>query len=368
MPEKLNIGIIGSRGIPNRYGGFEAFAHQISVRLAARGHRITVYTTHNHPFRESRYGEVRLIHCYNPEQYLGAAGQLVYDGLCNIHSRSESYDVVLHLGYTSDALWHFLWPRSSRHAVNMDGMEWQRAKYSNSAKKFLQRSEKWAARKADHLIADSPVIESYLTRHYSTPVSFIPYGTEIPAYFDQRIPGVYGLSPGSYELMIARMEPENHIEMAIDAHLKTGIQHPLVIIGNENSYRDKLVAKYKGNPGILLLKAVYEPETTASLRHFSRYYIHGHSAGGTNPSLLEAMACGCRILAHNNAYNKAVTADHAGYFTDANNLAELLSRPTEGNFWAEWGEANVSRIKTIYHPDRIADQYEKLFYDLAGPG
>lgn len=360
MSRTLTIGIIGTRGIPNRYGGFEAFAEELSVRLVRRGHRVVVYVPHDHPWKEDSYRGVGLVRCHDPSAWLGAAGQFVYDLLCNLNARRNSCDLLLHLGYTSDSVWYRLWSPRAAHLCNMDGMEWQRAKYPAAVRTFLKRAEQWAARRSDLLVADSPVIRDYLASQYPTPVRFISYGATVQESFRPETVRGFGVEPGRYDLLVARMEPENNIRMALEARGNLGAEIPLLVFGNATSYGRKLQKEFGGAEGIRFPGSLYDTGKMNALRHFSRYYIHGHSAGGTNPSLLEAMACGCRIVAHDNAYNRAVLGGSAGYYTDAGSLSDLLTYPP-GRIFDEWTRENLAIIRTRHDWERITTEYEEAF-------
>ena len=364
MKDKLKIGIIGTRGIPNRYGGFEAFAGQVSERLAAKGHEITVYCSHNQAYREPKINDVNLVFIYNPEHFSGTAGQFFYDLGCNLHARRQSFDVILHLGYTSDSVWTWLWSRRSKHITNMDGMEWMRSKYPPAVQSFLKKAEQFAANGSSLLIADSTAISDYLVSKYKTPVRFISYGAEIPTFFDPSVLIKCRAEPKRFDLVIARMEPENNIEMAIRAKLDENTPVPLLILSNDTRYGTQLKRNYRSEPLIRFLPADYNPETLNSLRHFARYYIHGHSVGGTNPSLLEAMACGCQIVAHNNLFNKSVLGSNAGFYANAGELATLLKGNSSPGNTLQSRENNLAAIREFHNWDFITNEYESAFYQV----
>src|SRR5437868_1013378 len=132
----LKIAILGTRGIPNNYGGFEQITERLSGGLADKGHELTVYNPHHHPYRENKWKNVRLVHCYDPEAW-PTAGQFIYDLNCIRHARKENYDVILFMGYTSSSIWHGFFPRESLIISNMDGLEWKRAKYNPLVRRFL---------------------------------------------------------------------------------------------------------------------------------------------------------------------------------------------------------------------------------------
>jgi glycosyltransferase involved in cell wall biosynthesis len=365
----MKTGIIGTRGVPNQYGGFEQLAQYLSAGLAEKGHDVTVYNPHNHLFKEKYWNGVHIIHCFNPENKIGSAGQFIYDLNCIRDARKRNFDVLLHLGYTSDSVWHRRWPKKAVNLVNMDGMEWKRNKYGYLARQFLKRAEALAAKHADILIADSPAMQQYLADQYGKQAFYIPYGAEIFEQPDAGQLSLLWLQPRSYYLMIARMEPENNMEMVINGYLKSGAQNfPLVIIGGtSNRYGSYLVKKYSSKH-ILFPGAIYDPVLLNNLRYYSSIYFHGHSAGGTNPSLLEAMACGCRIAAHRNIFNQFVLGDDANYFSSVEDVTTILVSTTEENSIRQKTESNLQKIRTNYHPQSIIDSYEAVMLGDNLPG
>jgi glycosyltransferase involved in cell wall biosynthesis len=362
MRDKLNIGIIGTRGIPNRYGGFEAFAEQISRRLAEKGHQVTVYCSHDQQYREKTMSGVNLVFRYNPETWMGTAGQFIYDLNCNLHSLGMTFNVILHLGYTSDSIWTRLWNRRSLHLTNMDGMEWMRSKYTPMVRSFLKKAEKRAATRSTLLIADSRGIREYLESHYPTPVRYISYGADIPASFTADVTGEFHVEQYQYDLLIARMEPENNIEMAVAAKLQENSTIPLLVFSNDTRYGTCLKKKYEHERLIRFHPANYQRDILNSLRRYSRYYIHGHSVGGTNPSLLEAMACECRILAHDNPFNRGVLENNAGFYQDALQLTDLLNQKWSPGKFHQHTEHNLTSIRNNHNWEFITNEYESAFY------
>lgn len=357
----LHIAILGTRGIPNQYGGYESCAQELGLRLARRGHKVVVYTADHHPLKDEFWNEIKRILVRDPIK-LGTFGQFIYDLRSNLHSRNQQFDIVLHLGYTSDSVWFWLWPKNSIHITNMDGQEWNRAKFSPAVRNFLKQAEKMAVRGSQWLVADSKPIENYLLEKYSKPVRYIAYGADIPLDFESDVPGFFGLQKAKYDLVIARMEPENNIEMMIQAKLYSSGSIPLVIVGNSNNYKQMLVKKYLVKDKIRFLDAIYEKSKINSLRHYCRFYLHGHSVGGTNPSLLEAMACSCPIIAHKNQFNESVLGNDADYFSSSEELAKLL---TEQNILvkSERIVSNLAKIEKHYNWEKITDEYEILFDD-----
>ncbi|HMO18652.1 MAG TPA: DUF1972 domain-containing protein [Oligoflexia bacterium] len=358
----MNIGIIGTRGIPNNYGGFEQFAEFLSVALVKLGHSVTVYNSHNHIFRESTYQGVNIVHCYDPEYFMGTAGQFIFDFNCILDSRKRRFDIILQLGYTSSSIWSFLFPKNSLLITNMDGLEWKRTKYSAPVKKFLRFAESLAARNSDFLVADSPAIKKYLNHKYRIESTYIPYGANIFSNPDESRLEHYKLGKFGYDLLIARMEPENNIEIILDGVSQSHGKRPCIVIGStNNSFGKYLLEKYKNYSKIRFLGSVYDTADLNNLRYFSNIYFHGHSVGGTNPSLLEAMAANTLILAHKNEFNKAVLEDNAYYFENPNEVQDYVVSLVKDDKETGKIQNNLSRIEKFYNWEKIVCEYEGLF-------
>lgn len=357
----LKIGILGTRGIPNRYGGFEQCAEYLALGLVQKGHRVWVYNSHNHEYKQSEWNGVHIIHCNDPEHRLGTAGQFIYDLNCINDARKRNFDVLLQLGYTSNSIWYWRWPKQPKNIVNMDGLEWMRSKYSGKVQKFLKVAEKWAAVHGDVLIADSPGIQQHLKQTYNKDSYFIPYGAEVFEMPDAGVLTAYTVEPYGYDMLIARMEPENNVETIIRGHVKSGVQRPLLVVGKtENDFGTYLVNQYGNQPKVEFLGGIYDTAIINNLRYYSQLYFHGHSVGGTNPSLLEAMGCQALIVAHDNVFNKAVLEAEAFYFTDEDSLAALIPTIADKSTHADKIQGNVKKIRTRFNWARIVDDYEAV--------
>jgi len=357
---KRKIAILGSRGIPNAYGGFEQFAEYLSVGLVERGMEVWVYCSHTHPYQQPEYHGVHLIHCKDPEDRIGAMGQFLYDLHCILDSRKRGFDVILQLGYTSSSVWHRLLPRKARIITNMDGLEWRRSKYSAPVRRFLKFAERLAVRHSDALVADSEAIAEYLMATYNAPSTFIPYGAEIPETPDPQTLHPLGLEPGQYYLLIARMQPDNHIEEAIQGVLTSGTALPLVVVGNMNNGHGRYLTSRYSSPQIIFTNGIYQQELLNALRYHCRLYFHGHSAGGTNPSLLEAMAASAPICAHDNPFNRAVLGEDGIYFMNSSNIATQYLHNQPNTQWKEMINNNLLKIRTKYHWKGVVEAYAKM--------
>jgi glycosyltransferase involved in cell wall biosynthesis len=361
----MNIAIIGTRGIPNHYGGFEQFAEYVSLGLVRRGYRVTVYNSHNHPYQESSWNGVHIIHCNDPEHKIGTAGQFIYDLNCIRDTRKRNFDIILQLGYTSSSIWGRLLPRhKSIVTTNMDGLEWKRTKYSAKVQRFLQYAEKLAVRHSDYLIADSIGIQNYLQEKYQMPSAYIPYGAHLFHSPEVGLIQPYELKPLEYDMLIARLEPENSIETILDGVAQSTTARPFVVIGkHETSFGNYLKDKYRGDARIKFLGGIYDIHVLNNLRHFSNLYFHGHTVGGTNPSLLEAMASQSLICAHDNIFNKAILGDDAFYFQTNDQVTYLLQNELKRKHAAKIIR-NEAKIEELYSWDKITDQYIQHFEEI----
>jgi glycosyltransferase involved in cell wall biosynthesis len=355
----MKLGIIGTRGIPNHYGGFEQFAERLSVDLVKRGHTVTVYNVHHHPYREKTYEGVNIRHGYDATKILGTSGQFIYDLNCIRNARKQQFDVLLFLGYTSSSVWGWLYPQKTVIACNMDGLEWKREKYGSLAKRFLRYAEKLAIRYSQHLIADCMPIKKYLWEKYKKDSTCIAYGADIPGRADDAVYKEYGITPGEYYLIIARMEPENNIKTILEGFRDTRSEKKMVVIGHvENRVGRNLKKSFGTDSRIRFLGMIFNKPVLDAIRAGADTYFHGHSVGGTNPSLLEAMAAKCFIVAHENIFNRAVLHGDAVYFESKDDIRQILENPVGPAEKNQFVVNNLTRINEEYNWERIIDQYE----------
>ena len=357
----MKIAILGTRGIPNYYGGFEQFAEYFAIYLAKENHEVYVYNSHNHPFKENTFKGVNIIHKYDPEYKIGTAGQFIYDLNCILDSRKRNFDIILQLGYTSSSIWYFLLPKKPIIITNMDGLEWKRTKYSKPVQKVLLYAEKLAVKSSDYLISDSLGIKKYLQDKYNKDSTYIAYGAHQFINSDEKILEIYNLKKHQFNMILARLEPENNIETILDGIVLAAQEMPIIVIGNHNTkFGTYLKNKYQNFTAIQFIGAVYNLEHLNNLRHFSNLYFHGHSVGGTNPSLLEAMASNALIIAHNNDFNKAILNDNAFYFFNAEEVKNLTLK-IKKNDNLQLIENNFKAIESEYNWDKINGKYLQLF-------
>lgn len=371
----MKIAFISTRGIPNNYGGFEQFAEYISVGLVQRGHEVTVYSPHYHPYQEKEYKGVRIKHIYSPELWMGGSvGSFFYDYACLKDAlRKEDFDIIYEAGYTSiiPAYIRFNVKDIKRpiFTTNMDGLEYKRTKFSPLVRKFVFWEERMAVKHSHYLIADNMGIKDYYKEKYGKESTFLAYGADIHDDWDEKLLAEFGLQKNGYYLIVARLEPENNLVMAIEGYLQSeeNGRRPLIIVGKTNTPHGKeLVKRYGQEASIRFLGGIYDFKKLDSVRHFSYAYFHGHSVGGTNPSLLEAMASGCFILANDNIFNRAVLKERALYYKDANEVCELLNQldASRQTVRQQFVEGNWTEIRTVYSWEKLVDEHEKYFKRL----
>lgn len=355
------IAILGSRGIPARFGGFETFAEEIAVRLTRRGYRVTVFCEPRPGECPASYQGVWLAYQSTPS--IAGLRSLWFD-LMTLLRASLRHDLVFMLGYHSA---FFYWiPRVLRRPlwVNMDGIEWRRAKWSLAVRRYLQSMEWLAVRFATRLVADADAIAEYLAQRHgvASKIMVIPYGAtwiEQPPPADDLIS--IGVTAGDYYLVVCRFVPENHVAEIIAGFRASLSRRRLILVGdhrNRSRYARQLIDKKGDDPRIQFVGAIYDTRQLRALRYHARAYLHGHSVGGTNPSLLEAMAAGNFVIAHDNAFNREVTDSVAWYFKDPVDLAILINRLEQGGAPA----AALTRFRELlrerYDWEHIADAYD----------
>ncbi len=371
----MKIAFVSTRGIPNNYGGFEQFAEYISVGMAQRGHEVVVYSPKFHPYQESTYKGVRIKHIYSPETWMGSSvGSFFYD-FASLRDalKKEDFDIIYEAGYTR-IIPAYIWFNVKKRkrpifTTNMDGLENKRSKFSPMVRRFLDWEEKMAVKYSHYLIADNMGIHDYYKEKYGKESKFLAYGADIHDDFKAEYLEEFGLKSEEYYILIARLEPENNIVMAIEGYLhsKENGRRPLIVVGKTNTPHGKeLVEKYGNERNVEFVGGIYDFKKLDSVRHFSKAYFHGHSVGGTNPSLLEAMAAGCFIFAHDNIFNRAVLKENAFYYPSADKVTEYLNRIdtiAEGSK-IQYTARNIEVIRNEYSWESLIDKHEKYFYWL----
>jgi len=367
----MKIAIIGTRGIPAKYGGFETFAEECATRLGELGFEMTVVG-------EAPEGDVRLTSSYK-------GVNLIFTGLKKTGHPVKYYyrSIKLALNNKSDiiviagvggAIFYFLkffYPKTL-FITNTDGIEHIRNKWSKLKRLYIKICEDLAVRMSDYLIADSGGIKDYLIKTYGQRVGKkteqIEYGSPILSEGNSNFLTEYDLRQNEYWLVVSRLEPENNVDLIIRGYLKANAVYPLVIVGNlaDTEYVRQLQT-YNSNGRVRFLNGIYDKDKLSALRYFATGYLHGHSVGGTNPSLLEAMGHGNIIVAHDNVFNREVTAEQMFYFSDETTLAGHILRieNLESVAQSSLKKISVDRIKEYYNWERISKSYADFFLKIS---
>lgn len=361
----MKIAILGTRGIPNNYGGPEANAEFMSPIFRRLGHEVTVYSPDEHPYQAKEWHGIRIKHVFNQEKRLRIWGTLLYDFLCLRDALASDYDVILELGYVPVAIFYPLFRRRRIPIVtNMDGLEWKRSKWNAVLQRFALLTERLGAQHSDALIADNEAIQTYLLARYRKQSRFIAYGAKQVDSPSAEHLNRYGLVPQQYFMLIARMEPENSIETILDGYVTSNSPYPFVVVGNPTTrFGQIMVRKYSNAPGVRFVGGIYDYDVLSSLRWQARLYFHGHSVGGTNPSLVEAMASNAFIAAHDNPFNRSVLEDNALYFKTADEVRDILRTDAFPSSAAAIAN-NLRKVDRVYNWERIAQQHLALFEEV----
>ncbi len=363
MDKNKTLRILGTRGVPAQHGGFETFAEHLALYLTRHDWNVTVYCQDEGDggiFTEEWQG-IELIHV--PIKNKGALGTILFDWRTTLHA-ARRQGGILTLGYNTAIFCVLYRLLKLRNIINMDGLEWQREKWSLAARIWLYVNERIGCLAGNHLIADHPEIQKHLaTRVRPGKITMIPYGANHIDSADQALLEPYGLHPREYAIVIARPEPENSILEIVAGFSRRARGKKLVVLGNFDKanpeYRKQVFAAASAE--VLFPGAVYDQPVVQALRYFASLYIHGHQVGGTNPSLVEALGAGMPILAHNNRYNHWVAGNDNHYFANADECAQSLDFLLENAALLEQMRVkNRQRHLDCFTWEHILAQYEQV--------
>lgn len=352
------IALIGTAGVPGRYGGFETLAHHLVEHLG-QDHRLTVYCSSKLYRDKAKRGAWKGAHRIFLPLKANGWQSIVYDVLSILHA-AIFCDVLMVFGVSGAIALPFVRLFSKRKVVvHIDGLEWKRPKWAGWARKFLKWSEKIALRYSDAHVADNPAIQRYTFQQYGKEGWMIPYGGDhafpVKAHAEDHL--TYPFLAHAFVFSVCRIEPENNIGMILQAFSQMP-NRKLILVGNweASAYGRKLRGQYKGFPNLRLLDPIYSPEHLNLLRSNCLAYVHGHSAGGTNPSLVEAMHLGLPVMAFDVVFNRETTSDQAFFFEDAAALVDLLKNLRLNDFHS-CGRKMQALAAEKYTWKRIAEVY-----------
>ncbi|MCL2090026.1 MAG: DUF1972 domain-containing protein [Micrococcales bacterium] len=367
--------MVGTRGVPARYGGFETAVEEVGRRLADAGHRVRVYCRHPSGPTAAARGQRRRA---APERYLGM--ELVHLPALRRRSLETLSHTALSVGHLvrhrTDVAFVFnaanapLLPglRLARIpvATHVDGLEWRRAKWGPAGRRYYRVAEALAVRWSDALIADARGIADYYASEFGAATRQIAYGAPVIDPGHEALAGL-DLTPGGYHLVVARFEPENHVLEAVEGYVASPAVKPLVVVGSApySTAYTQAVTRAADDPRVRLLGGVWDAAVLDQLYANALTYVHGHSVGGTNPSLLRAVGAGAATVAWDVPFNREVLRDDGRYFDDPASLAALLTQAeADTDAVAARGRALVARARD-YDWDDVAAAYQTLAQDLA---
>ena len=354
--------ILGTRGVPAAHGGFETFAEHLAPYLVQRGWRVVVYCQHEGKasMREDRWQGVERVHISVSGS--GPRSTMNFDWRATRHAAGFG-DLCLTLGYNTALFCALLRLRGVPNVINMDGIEWSRAKWGPVAKAWLWLNDWAGCLLGNHLVADHPEIKRHLqTRVPADKITTIAYGADAVAPMDEAPVRTLGLTPGRYMTVVARPEPENSILEMVQGFSRRPRGMTLAVLGNYNPavpYHAQVQAA--AGPEVKFLGAIYDKPVVQALRVHGAAYVHGHQVGGTNPSLVEALGAGNAVIAHDNRFNRWVAGEGAAYFKDSAGFAAVLDLlVADPAVFQQMSDASRLRFEQAFTWPAILSDYESL--------
>jgi glycosyltransferase involved in cell wall biosynthesis len=362
----MRIAIIGSRGIPALYGGFETATEEIGAHLAERGHEVTVYCRYgNGDSKETSYRGMHKV--YVSCVKLKPLETLSHSFMALWHVIFHRYDVLIIMNPANGLLCWMPRLLGIPFALHVDGLDWERSRWPWYGRKFIRFGAWCASKLAPALIADSEAIANFYRQTWKRETAYASYGAEMSPCTDATLLEAYGLQPHNYFLVVARLVPENHTEGILQAYSMIDTELPLVIVGDTN-YESNYIRHLKVSAplGVHFLGGIYNANHLQSILHHSLLYLHGHSVGGTNPILLQAMACSCAIAYFDVNFNAEVMDECGQRFKlDDDSLKECFTDALNGEGWLEDCRLKAqARVAEEYTWERACDAYEQLCTDL----
>lgn len=364
----MRIAILGTRGVPARYGGFETFAEQLSTRLVARGHEVTVYCrAHYISPRQLEYRGVRLkILPTIRHKYFDT---IAHTFLSSLHAVGGRYDAALICNAANAPFAPILRFTGTPVAINVDGLEHKRKKWNWLARRYYLLAEQFSVWLSNEVVTDARVIQDYYATRYKARSTMIAYGADVERTTDQQSIARWGVEPHRYILYVSRLEPENNAALVIEAFKRVRTGHKLLIVGDA-PYAQEYIAHLKSlarkDSRIKFTGFVFGDEYRA-LQQNAYCYIHATEVGGTHPALIEAMGYGNCVLTLATPENREVVGEAAITYDDANDLTLKLQRVVrDGAIVTGYRQRAQARVREHYDWENVVDKYEQLFAQMAG--
>ncbi len=359
---KKTLRILGTRGLPAAHGGFETFAAYLAPYLIDKGWKVIVYCQADGagPISNDIWEGIERVHI--PVSQTGPKGTIVFDWLATSHA-AKSRDLCLTLGYNTAVFCALLRIKGVPNVINMDGIEWSRAKWGPAAKAWLWFNDWAGCCLGNHLVADHPEIKNHLsTRVSANKITTIAYGADALHSAPEEPVRTLGLEPRNYLTVVARPEPENSLLEVVQGFSSQPRGTTLAVLGKylpDNPYH--CAVKAAASQEVKFLGPIYDKTIVQALRFHCTAYVHGHQVGGTNPSLVEALGAGNAVMAHDNRFNRWVAGPGASYFDGAEsfskNLSDLLKTPSA---WGTMQQASRTQFQTNFTWNKILSEYEQL--------
>lgn len=365
----MRIAFIGTRGVPARYGGFETATEEIGRRLADQGHEVVVYC--RNPGQDiTEYAGMRLVNL--PAVRRRAAETLSHTALSVCHAVVRDHpDVAFVFNAANAPFLPVLRAAGIPAAIHVDGLEWQRAKWGPRASSYYRWAEARAALWGDAVIADAQGIADHMMTAHGVSSHVIAYGAPIVAPDEHRLAEL-GVGSRGFHLAVARLEPENHVHLIVAGYVRSGCTKPLLVVGDApyaDGYRATVRAAAGGDQRVRFLGSMWDGGLLDTLYAHCLTYLHGHSVGGTNPSLLRALGAGAPVVAYDVVFNREVASEAGNYFSRAADVAELCQAAEKDPVAAaERGRAGQADVATRYRWSDVTDGYLELARELAKDG
>ena len=364
----MRIAILGTRGIPASYGGFETFAEHLSTRLVARGHEVTVYCrAHYVSPRQLKFHGVRLkVLPTIRHKYFDT---VVHTFLSAIHSVSQRYDAALICNCANAPFSPILRIAGTPVAINVDGLEHKRKKWGRLGRRYYRLAEYLSTLLPSEMVTDAQVIQDYYRARHNASSTMIAYGSEVERRPNRELVRKWRVEPNRYVLYVSRLEPENNAHLVIEAFKKVRTAYRLLIVGDApyaEQYINSLKASARGDKRIIFTGFVFGQDYRA-LQQNAYCYVHATEVGGTHPALLEAMGYGNCVLTLATPENMEVVGEAGVLYLDEFDLAEKLQRVLrDGSLVQAYRNRAQQRIQKHYDWETVVDQYEQLFARMCG--
>lgn len=362
----MRVALIGTRGVPARYGGFETAIEEVGWRLVDRGHEVVVFS--RIPDGEQKLETYRGMQVVDlPALKKRSLETLSHTALSVVNKNLRGSDAAIVFNAANSPFLPAIRARQIPVATHVDGLEWRRTKWGRAGQRYYRFAESLAVRYSDALIADAPGISDYYRAEFGAPTRLISYGAPILTDACTDRLAKLGLESHGYHLVVARMEPENHVLEIVKGYVASSATRPLIVVGSA-PYSDGYIASIRAaaDDRVKMIGGVWDQVQLDQLYAHSLSYLHGHSVGGTNPSLLRAAGAGAFVIAFDVRFNRDVVGLHAEYFRSEDDVARHVEAAESDPADARRRGGALQHDIRRYSWDTVADQYEQLIADLAG--